>query len=1056
MKRSMKRVSGAAAVLAVAAALALCGPAAYAAPAAAGGAQATAGEAQPADGGSGAQPAQPDSAQPAQADASQPEATQAGGGQAEPAQAEGATAVSLSYSAHVSNIGWMGAVAGGEVAGTTGRGLPLEALRLVLSDASTGEPLGADAISVEAHVSGVGWQTAAGNGGTAGTTGQSRAVEALRVRLSAGLSARYTVWYRVHSAEFGWLGWACDSADAGSAGYGRAVQAVQVAVLPKGDPAPGDTSTPFVDRSSEPPSVSYRAHVAGIGWQGAVSDGAVAGTTGQGRALEALSGSVSWYGHGSSSLEVRAHVSNVGWQGWTSGAAGTTGRSLAVEALQFRLSGEAASSYDVWYRVHCADYGWLGWAKDGASAGTVGLSKAVQAVQVVLVPKGGAAPGPTGGAFRGAGERLSGSALSVSGSPAGSSFSGGVLTLGSEKGPVLGSVAATVDNLESDGSVSYRGLLLGSGWQGEPSSDGAQLGASGGGLQLKAVRFGLSGGLAERYDVWYRSCDSARGWTGWASSGEPSGVESGASGLTAVQVALVAKGSGAPGPTEGAFVSGAASGPALVLQGHVAERGWLQAVGGGEDVGTTGRGLALQAVRASLEGAGEGSSVSVAAHVAGIGWQDAASAPSYAGTVGQGRAVQAVRVSLSGPVSDSYDVWYRVHAAGYGWLGWARDGEAAGTEGLGVQAEALQVVLVEKGGDAPSSGAPAELSVPSLSLRAHVSGVGWQAAVGNGGTAGTTGQSRAVEAITAEVSSPVSGGLSYSAHVSGVGWQDEVSGGAVAGTTGQGRAVECVKMRLTGGLSEYYDVWYRAYVQDYGWLGWASDGARAGTTGIGYRVEALQVRILAKGSAAPGPMEGAYRDRPLHPNSVVLNVPCTMQNPELPTGCESVALTNALNYYGFGLGKTVIADAYMPKSSWDFVTAFWGNPHSASNGNCISAPGLTNTANSFLISRGSSLRAYDVTGTGFYDLYSYLEAGHPVIIWSTIGMQNLGSCYATQAYGGRVYRTYTNSHTVVLRGFNRSLGTVYIADSLAGYVSNSAQRIASLYSQRGAQAVVLK
>lgn len=753
---------------------------------------------------------------------------------------------------------------------------------------------------------------------------------------------------------------------------------------------------------------------------------------------------------------MRAHVSNLGWQGWTSGTAGTTGRALAVEALQFRLSGEAASSYDVWYRVHCADYGWLGWARDGASAGTVGLAKAVQAVQVVLVPKGGAAPGPAGGAFRGAGERLSGSSLSVSGSPAGSSFLGGVLTLGSERGPVLGSVAATVDNLESDGSVCYRGLLLGSGWQGETSSDGAQLGGSGGGLQLKVVRYELSGGLAERYDVWYRSCDSARGWLGWASAGEPSGVESGASGLTAVRVVLVAKGSGAPGPAEGAYVSGAASGPSLVLQGHVAYLGWLPAVGGGEDVGTTGRGLALQAVRASLEGAGEGSSVSVAAHVAGIGWQDAASAPSYAGTVGQGRAVQAVRVSLSGPVSERYDVWYRVHAAGYGWLGWAKDGDPAGTEGLGVQAEALQAVLVEKGGDVPSAGGPAELSAPSLSLRAHVSGVGWQDAVGAGGTAGTTGQARAVEAIAAEVSSSVAGGLSYSAHVAGVGWQDEVSGGAVAGTTGQGRAVECVKMRLTGDLSEYYDVWYRAYVQDYGWLGWASDGARAGTTGIGYRVEALQVRILAKGSAAPGPTDGAYRDRPLHPNSVVLNVPCVMQNPELPTGCESVALTNALNYYGFGLGKTVIADAYMPKSSWDFVTAFWGNPHSASNGNCISAPGLTNTANSFLISSGSSLRAYDVTGTGFYDLYSYLEAGHPVIIWSTIGMQNLGSCYATQAYGGRVYRTYTNSHTVVLRGFNRSLGTVYIADSLAGYVSNSAQRIASLYSQRGAQAVVIK
>ena len=39
MRRSMKRVSGAAAVLAVAAALALCGPAAYGAPAASGDAQ---------------------------------------------------------------------------------------------------------------------------------------------------------------------------------------------------------------------------------------------------------------------------------------------------------------------------------------------------------------------------------------------------------------------------------------------------------------------------------------------------------------------------------------------------------------------------------------------------------------------------------------------------------------------------------------------------------------------------------------------------------------------------------------------------------------------------------------------------------------------------------------------------------------------------------------------------------------------------------------------------------------------------------------------------------
>ena len=51
--------------------------------------------------------------------------------------------------------------------------------------------------------------------------------------------------------------------------------------------------------------------------------------------------------------------------------------------------------------------------------------------------------------------------------------------------------------------------------------------------------------------------------------------------------------------------------------------------------------------------------------------------------------------------------------------------------------------------------------------------------------------------------------------------------------------------------------------------------------------------------SSSGAMVGAWVD-----------VPCYSQYPELPTGCESVALTNLLNYYGFGLGKTIIADYY--------------------------------------------------------------------------------------------------------------------------------------------------
>lgn len=89
----------------------------------------------------------------------------------------------------------------------------------------------------------------------------------------------------------------------------------------------------------------------------------------------------------------------------------------------------------------------------------------------------------------------------------------------------------------------------------------------------------------------------------------------------------------------------------------------------------------------------------------------------------------------------------------------------------------------------------------------------------------------------------------------------------------------------------------------------------------------------------------------------------------LPNGCESAALTNVLNYYGFGVGPCEMADRWIPRSSWDFVWCFWGDPHSYSNGNEICAPGLNKAANSFLASRGSSLHSYDVSGTSLYDLW---------------------------------------------------------------------------------------
>ena len=61
-------------------------------------------------------------------------------------------------------------------------------------------------------------------------------------------------------------------------------------------------------------------------------------------------------------------------------------------------------------------------------------------------------------------------------------------------------------------------------------------------------------------------------------------------------------------------------------------------------------------------------------------------------------------------------------------------------------------------------------------------------------------------------------------------------------------------------------------------------------------------------------------------SSCSLDVPALLQNPELPTGCESVALVNALQFYGFNVGKTEIADLWLARSDYDFLHDFLGNP----------------------------------------------------------------------------------------------------------------------------------
>ena len=245
------------------------------------------------------------------------------------------------------------------------------------------------------------------------------------------------------------------------------------------------------------------------------------------------------------------------------------------------------------------------------------------------------------------------------------------------------------------------------------------------------------------------------------------------------------------------------------------------------------------------------------------------------------------------------------------------------------------------------------------------------------------------------------------------------------------------------------------------WLDSASGAMKTGWLSLGgtwYYLDAARGGVMLSNGwywigstdykfSSSGAMVGAWVD-----------VPCYSQYPELPTGCESVALTNLLNYYGFGLGKTIIADYYLPKgSNGNFVTAFDGNPRRSSGGlmGCV-APAITIAGNNFLRAAGSGKQAKDVSFSSIYSIKNRLTCGQPVEMWNTEWGSWPGGRYAARWYNGHSYGLWGGNHAVVLKGYDDERGIVYLSDSINGNVTRNAQVFFGTWQQMDSQAVVIE
>lgn len=299
---------------------------------------------------------------------------------------------SVEYRSHIQRIGWESEwVSDGEMSGTSGKSLRLEAVQIKLENAPA-----EGSIEYMTHIQNLGWEEQwRTDGASSGTDGQSLRLEAIRIRLTGALAEQYDIYYRVHAQQYGWLGWAKNGESAGTQGYAYRLEALEIKLVEKNGQAPGETENAFVKSY-----VRYRAHVADIGWQVYVNEGQTAGTTGKNKSVQALNINLDQPEY-SGGVEYRTYVEREGWQEWAGngGQSGTVGRNLQAERVEIRLTGEMAEQFDLYYRVHVSNLGWLGWAKNGESAGSSGRGYGIEAFEIQVVEKDGKAPGSTEGHY---------------------------------------------------------------------------------------------------------------------------------------------------------------------------------------------------------------------------------------------------------------------------------------------------------------------------------------------------------------------------------------------------------------------------------------------------------------------------------------------------------------------------------------------------------------------------------------------------------------------------------------------------------------------------------
>jgi uncharacterized protein YjdB len=446
----------------------------------------------------------------------------------------------ISYQAHIGGVGWQDIKTDGIEAGTTGQNKSMEALRLY------GD------FNYSVYTEKMGWQPTVNRDMVAGTVGHTDPLKAVKISLGASMSSKYDIYYQVHVSGVGWMGWAKNGEPAGTISD-KDIEAIKIVILSKGLLAPGSTddyARNINDYSNKKDlDVQYQSHVSGIGWQNQVKTDMISGTMSQSRAIEAVKVSLDNNTGVSGSISYQVHATGVGWMNVSKNGeiAGTTGQTRQLEATRFKLNGDIENYYDIYYRSYISGLEWLGWVKNGESSGSVGQGLRLEAIEIRIIKKNqDISPIESTGLYNP--KNLSIPSINTAiGYRAHIDHDGwlGWVSVGGAAGSTGRNLSLQAINFQIttsldglSGEIACRVHVSNIGWIDYKNNSCGTVGRR---LAIEAVQLELKGDLANKYDVQYRVHASGIGWMDWVNSGEITGTTGQSRQLEAIEVRLIGR-----------------------------------------------------------------------------------------------------------------------------------------------------------------------------------------------------------------------------------------------------------------------------------------------------------------------------------------------------------------------------------------------------------------------------------------------------------------------------------------------------------------------------------